>query len=657
MAYVNNMPDEEENKNPAQGAVPPSGGGVQLSPSSGVGSVGGPGGAPGAAPKGGGQFATLDKYISANQGQAQPLAGKITTGIGNEYSNLEGQNTSTLNNINGQVNAGKAPGNANDVLAQESANPVSFAGNEGNVKNFQSLLNASYAGPASAETVPGFSNQQNAINKAIATGKQQTTTEGGREQLLSKYEGAPSTSVTGLNSAILSHSPEALGQVENAYKPFQNLLTGLSTGAEGINTNITSAKNEAAATNKAANEAISSQITDLNKNVGTQLTTAQQNATKSIDALKANLATGKLTDADLKTLGMTADQWNSLTAAQKAAATSEVVMADARNQFGTNTGTVNIDLSNFLTTQDPNLAYTAANTATPEQYQKAQAFQSLLKGLNTGAPALALNPTDASKAGTAPTNLNSFDYQTATNTAQQAKAEEMASAKAYADALQGGADEEHAQLAAQKAQKIQMGVGAATILAPGLAIPAAAGANYGLGAYNSAKDVISRPTLKNVGQFLNTTMGPAGAANMAKGAGAAITNAVKTVTNIFCFHPDTLINMVDGTTMPIHKIQVGDTVKGGLVIATTRAIGHDFHWYRGVLVTGKHAVHENGKWLRVEDSKLGKHLPKYVEVVHSLVTSDHRIWVGDIEFADQHENDNYENLNLEQSLAELNKNV
>ena len=169
-----------------------------------------------------------------------------------------------MNNINSQIAANAAPSNANDVISQESANPVSFANDSGNVKNFQNLLNASYGGPASAEGVQGYSDQQTAINNAIATGQQNTTTEAGRQNLLSQNEATPTTGVTALNSAILSQSPEALGQVENAYKPFNNLLTGLSSGASAADQQIAKQQAQAAQDVSAANNAITNQTQGLN---------------------------------------------------------------------------------------------------------------------------------------------------------------------------------------------------------------------------------------------------------------------------------------------------------------------------------------------------------------------------------------------------------
>ena len=394
MAYVSNSQDDEEPKNPAQGAVPPAGGAggasVQLAPSSGIGSAGGASAPsqPGQ-PAAGGSFATLDKYISANQGQAEPLANKITSDIGNQYNTLQGQNTSTLNDINNQVKSASTPSNANDIIAQEAANPVSFANDKGNVGQFQSLLNASYGGPASAESTPGFTTQQNAVNNAIATGQQQTGSEAGRAQLLSQHEAAPSTSVTGLNSAILSQDPNAQGQIENAYKPFSNLLTGLNTGAQGIDQTIGSAQTNAQTTNAAANKQIADQINALNSNVNTELGDLQDKIYNAANTAETNLSTslqnGKLptgygVDPGLQSfLDTNVYPWMTTNAP---GVSNTYNFANAVPQFTA-----------------PNVP-TIQQAATANDYAQAGAFQNLLNGINSGAPATIINPSDASKAGT-----------------------------------------------------------------------------------------------------------------------------------------------------------------------------------------------------------------------------------------------------------------
>jgi hypothetical protein len=466
MPFVSNMPDEEQKTDPTlapQGPVAPVGGGtgaVRLSPSASVPSAGGGGtsGAPGSSPTpaAGGQFASLNQYLTANQGQAAPLAGKLTPGINQEYQNLDTANNAAISSINNQVtNApGYTPSNPG-VLSAEAANPASFTSSPNNVASFQSLLNNTYGGPVSAESTSDYANQQNAINTAISQGQSQTGTEAGREQLLSQNEAAPTTGVTALNSAILSQDPNALASIENAYAPFQNLVTNLNAGAQGVNQTISKEQADAAASAQAANQQIAGQIGALNTGVAGELTAAQNAAAAQNAQVKADLAAGTPTPADLQALGMTTAQWNSLSAADKAAATAQVVKSN-QGQFGATSGTTTLDPTQFLAQQDPNAVLNAANVATPADYAKAQAFQTLLQGMNLAEPTAVINPATASQAGTAPTNLNQYDYQTAMNTATSAKADEVAAAQAYVDALQSGADEQHAQQVAQQAGRQSM---------------------------------------------------------------------------------------------------------------------------------------------------------------------------------------------------------
>lgn len=651
MPFVSNMNDDDENKQNqpqgSQGVVSPSGAGggaVRLAPSAAVpggGAAGAAGsGATGATPtSAGGQFGSMGQYLKANMSNAEPLAGKLTSGIGQEYTGLQGQNQTALTNIGNQVSAQPDYSKANDTIAAESANPTSFAGDQGNVASFQNLLKASYNGPTSAESTSDYATQQDAINKSISQGQAATQTQAGRENLLAQNEAKPTTGVTALNSAILSKSPTALASVQDAYKPFQNLLTGLSSGAAEQNKAIADKQAQATTAKQAASDAINSQITGLNTAVGNQLTTAQKNSAAQNAQIKSELAAGTPSDGTLQALGVTRDQWNSLSAAQKAAATSQVVLSN-QGQFGANTGTENIDLTGFLTSQDPNTAFSAANVATPEQYQQTQAFQALLNGLNTGAPSFTLNPATAAQAGTAPTGTNSFDYQGALTTAQNATTQEKAAAQAYVDSLQSGADEEHAQQNAADAAK-KFGITSAIL--PGLAgsVPAT---------IKQTENLISHPSLKNLGSSISNVFDAENAS-----AKAGLNTVVNTVKNIFCFHPLTLIDMADGTFKAISLIEVGEITRGGKVLATTRGVGTEFYWYNGVLVTAKHAVKENGTWVRVENSKGAQKFSYLTEVVCNLVTENHRIWSNGNEFADEHETDNYENLSLDESLVEMNK--
>src|ERR1019366_2934612 len=403
---------------------------------------------------------------------------QVSAGVGQQYGALDAQNNAAISSINSQV--ANAPGyTASDpnVLAKEAANPVSFSGDQGNVKQFQSLLNNSYGGPASAEGTTDYTNQQGNINSAIAAGNAATTTEAGRENLLSQNEAAPTTGVTALNSAILSQDPNALGSVENAYKPFNNLLGNLSTGAQNADTTIGKEQTDAATSSAAANKAINDQISGLNTGITGTLTADQQKASAQNAHIKSDLAAGTPSTSDLAALGMTSDQWNSLSAADKAASTSHAVTS-ANGQWGANTGTTAMDPTAFLTQTDPNALLTAANTATPEQYQQAQAYQTLLGNSTLGAPAAAINQSTANQAGTAPTSFNKYDQGTALSTAQGASTQEQAAAQAYVDAIQAGADEQHAQAAAANtAHHMDSAYAAGSIVG----IPLAAANELGIG--------------------------------------------------------------------------------------------------------------------------------------------------------------------------------
>lgn len=649
MAFVaNDQDNEDENKPSSQGPVAPVGGGaVHLAPSSGVGQGGGQSSGAAASPAGG-QFATLDKYITANQGQADPLADKITGGIQNTYNTLDQGSQGVLQGLMGQVT--NAPGytkSDNDLIAQESADPTSFANDAGNVASFQKQLTDSYGGPNSAEGTSDYQTQQSKINDAISQGNAQTTTAAGRQQLVAQNSATPTAGVTALNSAILSQSPDALGKVQDAYKPFQNLVSGLSTGAQGVDKTIAQEQADAANASKAATGAISNQITGLNSSVNSGLSAAQQAATTQNAAVKSALTTGTASPEVLSALGISNDQWNSLTAAQKAAATSDLIQSN-QGQFGANSGTANVDLTQWLTQQDPNAVLNTANTATQGQYDQAGAFSKLLNGLNLDTPSMVLNTANAGEAGTAPTNLNSYGYNTALQSTQATKAAEDAAAQAYVDALQSGADEQHAQLAAANAQKNSNAIYGGSTLATGLALPA--GIGQVTSELSAVKNLISNPSLKNLGDVATS-----GVKGTVQGVEKGVQAAANTVTNIFCFHPDTLIEMKDGSHKRICDIQVYDDTRGGMVLGVTRGVGQGFYWYEGVVVTAKHAVREFGQWVRVENSQRAVSFPYLTEVVCNLTTSNHRIWSMGIEFADEKETDQYESLDLNQSLAELNR--
>jgi hypothetical protein len=91
--------------------------------------------------------------------------------------------------------------------------------------------------------------------------------------------------------------------------------------------------------------------------------------------------------------------------------------------------------------------------------------------------------------------------------------------------------------------------------------------------------------------------------------------------------------MLDGSEKRIIDINVGEHTKGGIVEAKMEFIPQSIYNYKDVKVSGSHLVIEDGKFVKVEDSKHGV-LTNNVESVYCFETSANRIWVKGIEFGD-----------------------
>tara|TARA_X000001388_G_scaffold149_1_gene287 strand:- start:41 stop:1276 length:1236 start_codon:yes stop_codon:yes gene_type:complete len=102
----------------------------------------------------------------------------------------------------------------------------------------------------------------------------------------------------------------------------------------------------------------------------------------------------------------------------------------------------------------------------------------------------------------------------------------------------------------------------------------------------------------------------------------------------YCFEPNTLIQMEDGSEKKISEVQIGDKTLGGEVTGVVQFKPNDeIHNYKGVIVAGSHFVKEDGKFIPVADSSHSYKID-IIPVVYSLDTTDRRIWINNIEFAD-----------------------
>ena len=127
---------------------------------------------------------------------------------------------------------------------------------------------------------------------------------------------------------------------------------------------------------------------------------------------------------------------------------------------------------------------------------------------------------------------------------------------------------------------------------------------------------------------------------------------------LFCFDGETDIKMADGLTKKINQVSIGDTTAGGIVISRRESFTQNGTRYNhnGTILTGSHAVFEDGIWKRIENSSNATPI-EGSGIVYSLVTTGHRIYVGDNIYGDEFEVDDYykhqERVNNE-TLQQLN---
>jgi hypothetical protein len=125
---------------------------------------------------------------------------------------------------------------------------------------------------------------------------------------------------------------------------------------------------------------------------------------------------------------------------------------------------------------------------------------------------------------------------------------------------------------------------------------------------------------------------------------------VGSVLRFFCFDGDTEIE-TDNTSILLKNIKIGDTLKGNnKVLGTFKFTSRGTQMYKynigndllqnNIIVAGSHLVNENGKWIRVEDSSFATIINYKKKYIYCLSTSNAKININNILFADYLETTN-----------------
>lgn len=446
MAVVNNEQDDQQNGPTTVGGT--SGG----APASGSGAGGGAaaGASPvkqNTAPQNQAGYTDVGSYLNANQAGSTNMGNQVASNLTNRYNTTKQGVAQSSNDLINQVNQGYTAENK-DLISQTASDPYSASNNPNQTSAFQSQLNDTYTGPA---TWGDYGTQQGNVANAQQYGNLYNTA-GGTNVLAQQLEGQlgsgqASQGANQLDSLLLQGNPNSAAAIKAASDPYANLSDYLNqqntaaTGAiSGGQTAAQQASQDALNAFTGANGTYTNLNNTINQNTAAQQQTAQQQEAEVLSNLNGSGTNGKqYSDATLKALGLTREQGDALSQAISQAHTGTYATG---HNFGAQSQTADLsDLTGYLQQQNPATVINASTVATPEQYKQMTAIQQLL-GSKTPQGS-AINPALASLAGTAPTNLNQFDYNSALGNINNFNNASTTAAQASANQQTAAADAAH----------------------------------------------------------------------------------------------------------------------------------------------------------------------------------------------------------------------
>lgn len=474
------LQDNDQNPN---GAAPnqPVTGGTSAAGSSGGAGVNGPNQAPvspvqqNVNPQSSQGYTDVSSYLNANPTGGQQIGQGITSNLTQGYNTAKTGIDTSAQSANQAISSGYIPENT-QLIQQVANNPTQAAADPNQVAAYQAQLNDQYTGPSNWADLG--TQQGN-----VATAQQNANllnTPGGSNVLVQQVENQANPGQTGqginaLDTLLFQGTPGAVQAAQTAAAPTASLTDYLNSQNAAITGNIQGAQTAAQQTAADALAAGTGAVTNLNQAVtgtaNSDLATAQAQQTALQNdianlyggqaavttpttqtgaygapvqtANDTNYTVGQLSPQDLQALGMTQDQWNQLQGALQSAGTSN--WGTNGSTAGVFSPTTEINLENYLASQNPtSTGINAGTVATPQQYQEQAALNTLL-GSQAPLQTEALNPAMASEAGTYnPTNLNQFNYQQALTDAQAAKTAENQYATQLSQSLANQANSIHA---------------------------------------------------------------------------------------------------------------------------------------------------------------------------------------------------------------------
>jgi hypothetical protein len=109
-----------------------------------------------------------------------------------------------------------------------------------------------------------------------------------------------------------------------------------------------------------------------------------------------------------------------------------------------------------------------------------------------------------------------------------------------------------------------------------------------------------------------------------------------------CFSPETPIKLQNGETRTIKDLELGDVlINGSIVKAMMKIKNESDPYYKlpgDILVTGSHYIKDGETYKQVKNFSQAEATTEVGHVLYCLITSDHKIPVGDFIFWDWEDN-------------------
>lgn len=562
------------------------------------------------------KFGTIQDYFKGSKTQGEQLGQQFTSKLEDTKQKQQSAIGQAAEGAAGQV-AANTIGFDQGLVSTAANDPTKIANDEDQYNKFMQQWNASYKGPESFEATDQYSNAARAA-KAAQDKATQVGSTGGRQQMIQDEFGVYGAGNKGLDEALLQQS-SSFGKIGERAKELNSLQDYLKSKSQDIQGKTQEAKATTEQTKQKAQEALlgdTGAIKQFKTDIDTRTAQEQAKASQNLkDIQSAVVSRANLSDQQLAMLGLTKQQYNDLLSKEKTAGYT--------------------NLQDYLKLQNPAAQISRESVAQTGDFAKDQALAKLTGRSNLlGQAKQAGKLLDFDKDRALQDYLDKINADQATRdaTERQRKADQEAEAI-----------ERDVNKTAKREDTQNQILGSVVLPGLGLIDPALGGA-VGAGV-NKAIDSVpgARGTIKSVDK------------NVTQPVVKTVKSVIRAIRG-FCFDGETMVDMINGSTKPIKDIQLNDCVKGGGDVQSIRisktSNGTRFD-YKGITVTGLHAVKEKN-WVRIRDSVYARHI-NGDGIVYSLVTDLHRIYVNGIQFADEHETDNYETLTLNQSLAALNK--